>query len=42
VLTAKEQASQSDIWHIQHKDLGKEADEVILKRLIERHFKHTG
>jgi glutamate synthase (NADPH/NADH) large chain len=26
----------------QHKDHGREADEVILKRLIERHFKHTG
>jgi len=42
VLTAKEQAAHSATWHIQHKDLGKEADEVILKRLIERHFKHTG
>jgi glutamate synthase (NADPH/NADH) large chain len=42
VLTTKEQAAQSETWHIQHKDIGRESDEVILKRLIERHFKHTG
>ncbi|MET3130355.1 glutamate synthase (NADPH/NADH) large chain [Oxalobacteraceae bacterium GrIS 1.11] len=29
-------------WHSQHRDGEPEADEVILKRLIERHFKHTG
>ncbi|HEX5343331.1 MAG TPA: glutamate synthase-related protein, partial [Duganella sp.] len=42
VLTTKEQEAQSETWHIQHKDIGRESDEVILKRLIERHFKHTG
>jgi glutamate synthase (NADPH/NADH) large chain len=42
VLTAKEQEAHSATFHVQHKDQGREADEVILKRLIERHFKHTG
>src|SRR5476649_2382546 len=42
VLTVKEQEAQSETWHVQHKDGLPEADEVILKRLIERHFKHTG
>jgi glutamate synthase (NADPH/NADH) large chain len=42
VLTAKEQQVDSGSFHVQHKDHGREADEVILKRLIERHFKHTG
>ena len=41
VLSSKEQADQS-AWHSQSRDSEREADEVILKRLIERHFKHTG
>ncbi|MGK5027022.1 glutamate synthase-related protein [Janthinobacterium sp. RB2R34] len=42
VLTASEQQAQRDAWHAQHRNGTPEADEVILKRLIERHFKHTG
>ncbi|NYE62668.1 glutamate synthase (NADPH/NADH) large chain [Duganella sp. 1224] len=42
VLSAKEQSVDSASFHVQHKEHGREADEVILKRLIERHFKHTG
>lgn len=42
VLSTKEQSAQSETYHVLHKDLGRESDEVILKRLIERHFKHTG
>jgi len=41
VLSAKEQGDVSG-WHSQSRDGEREADEVILKRLIERHFKHTG
>ncbi|MES2151587.1 MAG: glutamate synthase-related protein [Pseudomonadota bacterium] len=41
VLSSKEQTDQST-WHSQSRDTEREADEVILKRLIERHFKHTG
>jgi glutamate synthase (NADPH/NADH) large chain len=35
---------QSDVagWHSQSRGGERESDEVILKRLIERHFKHTG
>jgi glutamate synthase domain-containing protein 3 len=29
-------------WHSQTRDGERESDEAILKRLIERHFKHTG
>src|SRR5471032_478467 len=42
VLTAAEQLVDRATWHTQHRDGEPEADEVILKRLIERHFKHTG
>ncbi|HEV7813566.1 MAG TPA: glutamate synthase-related protein [Janthinobacterium sp.] len=42
VLTATEQQVDRNAWHSQHRDGTPEADEVILKRLIERHFKHTG
>ncbi|MBB5608228.1 MULTISPECIES: glutamate synthase-related protein [unclassified Janthinobacterium] len=42
VLSASEQQVDRDAWHTQHRDGLPEADEVILKRLIERHFKHTG
>ncbi|KAB8048947.1 glutamate synthase subunit alpha [Janthinobacterium rivuli] len=42
VVSAAEQHVDRDAWHTQHRDGVPEADEVILKRLIERHFKHTG
>ena len=41
VHSAQDQGDVSG-WHSQSRDSGREADEVILKRLIERHFKHTG
>ncbi|HZX25553.1 MAG TPA: glutamate synthase-related protein [Telluria sp.] len=41
VLPAKEQQNRAN-WHAQHRGGERETDEVILKRLIERHFKHTG
>ncbi|MFT5643355.1 MAG: glutamate synthase (NADPH/NADH) large chain [Janthinobacterium sp.] len=42
VQSATEQHLERASWHTQHRDGEPEADEVILKRLIERHFKHTG
>jgi glutamate synthase (NADPH/NADH) large chain len=42
VLPAAEQRLDQATWHSQHRDGEAEADEIILKRLIERHFKHTG
>jgi glutamate synthase (NADPH/NADH) large chain len=42
VVSAGEHHVDRDAWHTQHRDGVPEADEVILKRLIERHFKHTG
>ncbi|WP_312436492.1 glutamate synthase-related protein [Janthinobacterium sp.] len=42
VVSASEQQVDRGAWHAQHRDGAPEADEVILKRLIERHFKHTG
>ena len=42
VVSASEQQVDRDAWHAQHRNGTPEADEVILKRLIERHFKHTG
>ncbi|MGK5012928.1 glutamate synthase-related protein [Janthinobacterium sp. MDB2-8] len=42
VVSAVEQHLDRDAWHTQHREGVPEADEVILKRLIERHFKHTG
>jgi glutamate synthase (NADPH/NADH) large chain len=42
VLPAAEQKLDQSTWHSQHRDGEAEADEIILKRLIERHFKHTG
>ncbi len=42
VQSATEQQLDRASWHTQHRDGEPEADEVILKRLIERHFKHTG
>ena len=41
VLAAKEQDDRAS-WHAQTRNGEREADEAILKRLIERHFKHTG
>src|ERR1700752_2808325 len=41
VGTAAAQGDRSG-WHSQSRDGERETDEVILKRLIERHFKHTG
>ena len=42
VQSAAEQHLDRASWHSQHREGVPEADEVILKRLIERHFKHTG
>ena len=42
VLPAADQHVDKSTWHAQHRDGAPEADETILKRLIERHFKHTG
>jgi glutamate synthase (NADPH/NADH) large chain len=42
VQNVTEQQLDRASWHSQHRDGEPEADEVILKRLIERHFKHTG
>jgi glutamate synthase (NADPH/NADH) large chain len=41
VLPASEHDDKST-WHAQHRNGTPETDEAILKRLIERHFKHTG
>jgi glutamate synthase (NADPH/NADH) large chain len=41
VLGTHEQKDRS-AWHVQAKGGERESDEVILKRLIERHFKFTG
>ncbi|MBS1155046.1 MAG: glutamate synthase subunit alpha [Proteobacteria bacterium] len=44
VLSATEQAEKIDkaVWHAVQRGSKTEADEVILKRLIENHFKYTG
>jgi len=41
VVSTKEQGAISG-WHSQTRGGERESDEVILRRLIERHFKHTG
>jgi len=41
VVSSKEQGDKSG-WHSQSRGGERETDEAILKRLIERHFKHTG
>jgi glutamate synthase (NADPH/NADH) large chain len=41
VLTTKQQGDKAG-WHSQNRGGERESDEVILRRLIERHFKHTG
>ncbi|TFW10808.1 glutamate synthase subunit alpha [Massilia arenosa] len=41
VHASKEQSDKAT-WHAETRGGVREADEVILKRLIERHFKHTG
>jgi glutamate synthase (NADPH) large chain len=42
VLSVADQQVDRGAWHSQHRDGEPEADEAILKRLVERHFKHTG
>jgi glutamate synthase (NADPH/NADH) large chain len=44
VLPASEQGEKldRDVWHAVKRGGAGEADEAILKRLIENHFKHTG
>jgi len=44
VLTSAEQETQTEraLWHSVVRGEASESDEAILKRLIERHFKHTG
>jgi glutamate synthase (NADPH/NADH) large chain len=42
VLSAADQQVHRATWHSLARNGETEADEVILKRLIERHFKHTG
>ena len=44
VLTSVEQEKsvESAIWHSETREGGPETDEVILKRMIERHFRFTG
>jgi glutamate synthase (NADPH/NADH) large chain len=43
VLPAAEQERTPKAgWHSERRDAARETDEVILKRLVERHFKHTG
>ena len=42
VKAAADQQVDKATWHSQHRNGEPEADETILKRLIERHFKHTG
>jgi glutamate synthase (NADPH/NADH) large chain len=41
VVSTKEQGDVSG-WHSQSRGTDRESDEVILRRLIERHFKYTG
>ncbi|HSD37907.1 MAG TPA: glutamate synthase-related protein [Rhodocyclaceae bacterium] len=44
VLPAAEQGEKMDkaIWHSQQRGTAQEADEVILRRMIESHFRYTG
>ncbi len=44
VLTSVEQENTVDsaIWHCETREVEPETDEVILKRMIERHFRFTG
>jgi glutamate synthase (NADPH/NADH) large chain len=41
VVSTKEQGDES-AWHSQSRESERESDEAILKRLVQRHFKHTG
>jgi glutamate synthase (NADPH/NADH) large chain len=41
VLTTREHTDQA-AWHSQTRESERESDEAILKRLVQRHFKHTG
>jgi glutamate synthase (NADPH/NADH) large chain len=44
VTTAKEQVAgvPQSVWHATRRGAGGEADEAILRRLVEAHFRHTG
>jgi glutamate synthase (NADPH/NADH) large chain len=44
MLSSAEQKDKVGIegWHSSSRDLTRETDEVILKRLIENHFRYTG
>jgi glutamate synthase (NADPH/NADH) large chain len=44
LMTAKEQAAgvPQSVWHATKRGGDGEADEVILRRLVEAHFRHTG
>jgi len=41
VLSTREHTDQA-VWHSQTRESERESDEAILKRLVQRHFKHTG
>ena len=42
VTSAEQEGTDRAGWHSQTRNVERETDEVILKRLIEKHFKHTG
>ena len=42
VTSAEQEGTERAGWHSQTRSGERETDEVILKRLIEKHFKHTG
>ena len=42
VTSAVQEGTERAGWHSQTRNGERETDEVILKRLIEKHFKHTG
>ncbi|MBL8381349.1 MAG: glutamate synthase subunit alpha [Burkholderiales bacterium] len=39
---ADQERTARDAWHSERRETPRETDEAIAKRLIERHFKHTG
>ena len=41
-VAASSAQTERATWHSQSRESAPETDEVILKRLLERHFKHTG
>ena len=42
IAGGEQEKTRKEGWHSEHRDLEREVDEAILKRLIERHFKFTG